>query len=159
MVQLDEPADALGDGVAGFNVPYQLIIAVFPPGQIAGRAHQQAEGLAVMAGVQEDGTHAAVHGIPNTLRHLVGHFVVRHMTPPKEDIGIVQHFLGQTAFGIVQSYGTDKDLLVLDTCLDGTMDAVRIDGTDGFLLFFVTEFVKNRNFDHNKTPYFLTFGV
>ena len=64
-----------------------------------------------MRGVQCYEAHAAQNSVVNALNKLVGHFVVRLVSPPDEHIGVFEHFGRQTAVRVV-GRGAHLDILL-----------------------------------------------
>ena len=95
--------------------------------QGAGGAHKALEGLRKMRGVQRYEAHAAQDSVVHALNKLVGHFVVRLVSPPDEHIGIFEHFGRQTAVGVVEGRGAHLDILLrVEKALYLTVDSVGI---------------------------------
>jgi hypothetical protein len=64
------------------------------------------------------------------------------MTPPHQDIGIVQNIVRQTLIGIVECrYANLQIVMLIQEVLDTAMDALGINFTDEILGFFVSVFV------------------
>ena len=150
VIQVDEAADALGDGMAGLDVPDQLVITVFPPGQVAAGAHQAAEGLGMVAGVEENGTHAVQNGPLYPLCHFVGDQIMLHMAPPDQNIGVIQQFFGQVVH-IIQSNGADFKIAV-QLMLQGHVDALGIQGLHFLVMLLMEKFIVDGNLNHDVPP-------
>ena len=72
----------------------------------------EAEGLAGVRGVQRDKAHAVQHAVLYAHRDLVQHLVVRHVAPPDQHVGVVQHFLCKAVFGLIQRGGAHLYVLL-----------------------------------------------
>ena len=103
--------DPLYDRMRGIGDPKDLGVARFAPAEIAGSAHKRFEGLGVVSGVEEDRSHAGVHRIANEAYNLIGNLLVCHMTPPDQNVGLVEHFFGDAAIFIVQCRKLDGNIL------------------------------------------------
>ena len=60
-----------------------------------------------MPGMQDDQSHAVKHAVLHPYGDLVGYFVVRAVTPPDEDVGVVEDFLRQAVFRHIEGRGAD----------------------------------------------------
>ncbi len=92
---LDVFAQALRDGVSRLHDPEPLFLAGFAPLQIARGSHQALENLGEMAGVEDDEAHAVQHALIHAVDNLILHVAVRHVAPPDQHVGVVQHLLRQ----------------------------------------------------------------
>ena len=140
-------ADAPRDGMPLFDDPEDLLVAGLAPFQLAGGGpHQGAEDLRGVAGVEHDHAHACHDVHIDPLHDGVRHVPVTHMPPPEEDVGVVEDFVRQAAFGVVEGGGADLVARVAQKGRDRLMDAVRVDRLDGGIGFFVREFVPDCDF-------------
>ena len=65
----------------------------------------------------------------HALNKLVGHFVVRLVSPPDEHIGVFEHFGRQAAVGLAESRGANLHVLLrAEKALQLTVDALGVDG-------------------------------
>ena len=135
-------ADALGDGVVGGKVPDAFFLGNLAPLQGAVGAHHAAENLGEVSGVKDDEPHA----LKNPLLHAVHDFVldlaVGHVAPPVQDVGVVEHLLGQPVLGLVQRGVTGlKAARLLQRRADGAVQAVGINFLDALVRFLVPKLV------------------
>ena len=147
---LEVVADALGDGMARARHPEALHVPVLAPAEhVRARAEQAGEGLGGVRGVQGDEAHAVVDALADLGYHLVGNLLVRHVSPPEQDVGVVQDLVRQAVLGLVQRGGAHGHVLVLGKEVgDGAVDAVGVDGRNLGHLLFVAELVPNSNANH-----------
>ena len=139
-----ETAEALRDGMRRIADPHQLTLGILAPGQVAGRAHQAAERLGMMAGMKENRAHALQHGLLHPIHHFVGHFLMRHVAPPDQYVGLIQHLLAQAVGQIVQRDRADADLVAFQSFFQRTVDSFGIDGTNRVGRFFMKTFIVYR---------------
>ena len=84
------------------DVPVDLLLIVTPE-KVARGADDCAEGLGMMRAVECDKAHAAdINSLADALNEIVLDFAVVHVTPPKKDIGIIEHLIRQSLIGIVK---------------------------------------------------------
>ena len=79
-----------------------------------------------------------------------------HVTPPEQNVGVLQYVVRQTLIGIVQSGEANLQILVfVEECLDRGVQTVGINGLDVFLRLFMTELVPdcNAKLFHMYKPY------
>jgi len=81
------------------NGPDQFAIVRLAPAQVAAGAHQPAENLRQMPGVQHDQTNPRHDPPMNPLDHGVTDAVVGQMPPPEQHVGTVQDIVGQPVIG------------------------------------------------------------
>ncbi|AFC33426.1 hypothetical protein PM3016_6822 [Paenibacillus mucilaginosus 3016] len=94
--------------------------------------------------MQHDQAHPVQDAVLDALHDFVAHFVVRDMAPPEEDVGVVEHFLGQAVFRLIEG-GIRNFHLVAQPFADRGMNAVRVDGADFLIFLLMTEFVPDRH--------------
>ena len=130
--------------------PEALHVPVLAPAEhVRARAEQAGEGLGGVRGVQGDEAHAVVDALADLGHHLVGNLLVRHVSPPEQDVGVVQDLVRQAVLGLVQRGGAHGHVLVLGKEVgDGAVDAVGVDGRNLGHLLFVAELVPNSNANH-----------
>lgn len=128
--QLERFRNALGDRMRGIAAPDARAIAL-APFQRSGRADQQLHRLARVRGMQPDESHALPNRVANAERDLVRHLIVRHVRPPDEHVGVVEHFLGKPAFGHFHGGDANGEILfLLEQCLQRVVQAVRVNFFD-----------------------------
>src|SRR5476649_1439733 len=88
--ELEVAVDPAGNGMPGITDPEALALVGLAPGEGAGRAHEQLEDLGVVARVKDDEPHSLEHAGLDPARDLVAHLVMRHVAPPREDIGLLE---------------------------------------------------------------------
>ena len=102
---LDAFAEPCGDAVAAVDHPDALALARLAPFQRAGRAHQLAEDLREMPGVQDDQPHAFPDPLLHALDDGVLDLAVRGVAPPQQHVGLGEPRLGQPMLGLLQRRG------------------------------------------------------
>ena len=141
---------ALGDRVGRVDRPDQLPVLLAAPAQRAGGAHQLAEDLRPVPGVQDHETEPGEHVPVDPLDDIVGDLAVRGVAPPNQDVQVVEHLLGQAVLGFVERGGGHPGLVteVLgDPRGDGVVHAVGIDGGDVRLDLLVPVLPPDENAD------------
>lgn len=99
----------------------------FPPLQRTGRAGQRGERTRLVRGVQEDDAHALLHVFGNEPRLFVRQFVMPHVRPVNEHVGIGQYLVGDAVLGIVEQLYARFDVPALfQKFFDDGMKAIRI---------------------------------
>ena len=139
---------ALGNGVSRIDHenPFSGIIV---PGQVTGGTHQLPEDLGVMRGVQSHQAHTLHDMVIYPVNHLVRNPVVAHMTPPEQNVGVIQNLISQAAVGIIQGSGTNHEFRILPQGFrHGFMEAVGVIGTANLIGLFVQVFIPNSNTKH-----------
>ena len=101
----DRVGDAAGDRMGRVHRPDQFAVLLAAPAQRAGRAHQLAEDLRPVSGVQHQQSHAGEHVLVYALDHLVGDVAVRGMPPPHQHVRAGQHLLGESVLRLGQGGG------------------------------------------------------
>ena len=153
MLGEDVLLEAPGDGMGGLGDPHALEVPVLAPGQVAAGAHQQPEGLGMMAGVEEDRSHALEHRRLHPLGDLVGHPVMGHVAPPDDDVGLVEHFVGDVVH-VVQRHGADGYVvLALKEGLDAAVYPLGVHLSYPFLRLLVHELVVYQDVYHSITSF------
>jgi hypothetical protein len=101
----------------------------------------------MMAGMYGNKTHlAGVNPLTDPFHQSIVHFTVSSVTPPYQNVGVVQHFVRQTLIRIVQSGQSDFQILAFGEKLtDYGVKTVGVDSPDSFAFLFVTEFVPDHN--------------
>ena len=128
--------DAAGDRVGRVDRPDQLAVVGGAPPERARRPHQGREDLGPMSRVQDDQAHAGEHVALHPPDDLVPDLVVSRVPPPGEDIGLLQHLVGQAVVGVVEGCRTDDAPVaeVLgDRLRDGRVHPVGVDPRDGLV--------------------------
>ena len=104
--------------------------------------------------MQDDQAHAAQNVILNLIYNCVGYLIVSHMTPPDQNVGVVQNVVGQTVLGIIQTCQTAFDVFVFAQKLGNCcMQAVGVNGCNLFGGFFMAELIPYSYSDHVITPF------
>ena len=106
--------------------------------------------------MQSDKAHpAGVDALADPLDKRVVHFAVRHVAPPDEDVGRVQHRVRQALIRVVEGGERHVDVAAFGERLaDDGVDAVRIDLADPLLGLFVAEFIPD-----GDAQFFLFHGL
>ena len=82
--------------------------------------------------MQGDEAHAAVDVLLDAQRDLIGDAIVRHMRPPDQHVGVLEHFLGQAALGHFEGASAHLEVLLLaEQVLQRVVDAVGMNLLDG----------------------------
>ena len=153
MLGEDVLLEAPGDGMGGLGDPHALEVPVLAPGQVAAGAHQQPEGLGMMAGMQEDRAHALKHRRLHPLGDLVGHPVVGHVAPPDYDVGLVQQLIGDVVHVVQRHRADGYVVLALKEGLDAAVYPVGVHLSDPLLRLLVHEFVVYQDVYHSITSF------
>ena len=102
--------------------------------------------------VQRDEAHAGQHRIPYQESNLIGHLVVRHVSPPDEHVGLIENLLRDAAVFILQGRRAHGEVLFLaEEFRDRPVDALGVDGGDGFLAALMLILVPNKYTYHNDS--------
>src|SRR5258707_9820405 len=91
VLQLKVFSNACDNGMARLYHPQALMIVALAPSQIARSAQQTPENLGEVPGMQHNQSHACQNPLLHTLHNLVGHLVMREMSPPDQHIGSLEH--------------------------------------------------------------------
>lgn len=102
-----------------------------------------------MAGVHHDQAHAQQHAVRDLAGNLIRYAVMRAVSPPHHDIGIIEHLVGQTAVGIIQRCSAHFDIAE-GAQIGGqfAVDSLRVQPSDLRNFLFMNVFVPNGNTDH-----------
>ena len=74
--------------------PQAFAVVGFAPFEIARCSHKGFENLREMPRVQNHQTHSCMNSSLDALDNFVADFIVRHVTPPEEHIGFLEHRCG-----------------------------------------------------------------
>jgi hypothetical protein len=136
--------EAVGDFVGGVDDPEAFELAGLAPFEAAAGAHEFAEGLGEVGGVEKDDAHTFEDALVDFGGDFVADIVVGHVAPPGHDVGVGEEFVGEAVVGGVEDGGADLDL-VAEVFGDGggqdVVHAVGVDFADGFVADFVAELV------------------
>ena len=143
--EIDIFGNTCGDRMRRENIPQNFVLIVTPQ-QLTGCTDDLTERLGHMRGVHCDKAHTVViNALLDSLNQRIINIAVCHMTPPHEDIGVVQNIIRQTLIGIVKSRETYFQIIMLiEEILNTAMDTLGVNFTDEFLGFFVSVFVPDR---------------
>ena len=109
-----------------------------------------------MAGMENDQPHAAADPGTDFLHQSVIHPVMGAVTPPDEDVGIVQHFIRQSLCRHIKSGCADFKIIGGEVIFQTLVNPLRIRLADIIaqctLFLFVNVFVPDSDFDlaHNN---------
>ena len=150
---LDILAKASGDGMVAVDHPQALNFPRFAPFQRTWRAHQLAENLGEVAGMQDDEPHA----LPNALLHAFNDSVadcpMDLVAPPEQDIGVFQPLFSQAVFRHVLGCDLKRNVLgPIKGLGNGPVNALRIELGHERIGFFVFVFIPDQGADRH---YFL----
>src|SRR5260370_8481069 len=84
----------------------------------------------------------------HAVHHLVGHLVVRVVTPPREDVGFFKRLGAQAVLGFFERRKAEAHAspqLAPQTIRNRAVHAVRIDSLDGVVALFVNVLVPDRD--------------
>lgn len=103
----------------------------------------------MMRAVECDKSHAAdINSLADALNEIVLDFAVVHVTPPKKDIGVIEHLIRQSLIGIVKRRKGDLHIVVLrEKLADRRMKSVRIKLCDILVALLVSVLVPDRYVD------------
>jgi uncharacterized membrane protein len=99
--------DVLHDRMPRPRHPQRLALSRVAPFQIARSPHQLLKYLGKMPAVKHNQSHPLEHPPINHVHHRVVHLAVRHVAPPEHHVRIVNHFLAQPVFWLVQRRGAN----------------------------------------------------
>ena len=136
--------NSCSDGVVGLNCPDALSCAVSPL-EITGGAAELAEDLGVVAGVKNYESHSAKHSLMYSVYYLIGYLVVRHVSPPDHNVGVVNYCLCKTALLVVKSSGANLDVVALKYVCEVSVKTAGVELKYSGVGFFVIIFVPNCN--------------
>jgi len=130
--------DALCDGMARIANPDAFFLAGFAPGQRTGGAEQPLEDFRVMSRMKDDEAHTLKHARLDAINDLVVDVSVGGVSPPGQDVGLVENLLGKAVFGLGEGRCPHLDAGGFPQALgDGFMHAVGVDISHGGILFFM----------------------
>ena len=107
--------------------------------------------------MQNNQSHAAENAFLDFVDQGVRHFIVGHVSPPDENIGAIQNFVGQAVFRHVKRHGTELDVLhrstkrFLQMGVNAFGIALAAEIADRTLRLFVKKLVPNCDVGHG-TP-------
>src|SRR3954469_5371649 len=150
VVEDERLGQALGDRMAGIYHPDPFAFSRLTPLEGASRAHQSAEDPREVGGMEHDESHPIEHAGVDAIDDLVGHLVVRDMAPPDEDIGLGEDGGGQALIRLVEGGRPHEEpVLLAKACSDGSVDPVRVDGSDGIVRPVLPGLVPDRHPDRH----------
>lgn len=92
--------DPVRDRVSRCHVPHQFALTRLPPTEAAACAHQGAKELRPAARVEYDQAHAAQDPFSDGGDHGIADIVLRHVTPPGQDVRPLQHLGAEAMVGL-----------------------------------------------------------
>ena len=95
----------------------------------------------MMTGMQKNRAHSLEHRLLHALGHFVRHTVVRHVAPPDQHVGLVEHLLAQAVRQIVERHRADADFIAGKPGFQRAVNTVGIDGMHRFGCFFMKALV------------------
>ena len=105
--------------------------------------------------MQDHHTHAAQNSLLNTNRDFIRNLLVRHMSPPHQNIRTIQYFIGQAFGQLVQCNSTNLHFVIFKVLFKRHMNAIRIDGPNSFILLFMNEFIVDHYPNHTNPSFML----
>src|SRR5262249_23035962 len=96
-------SDAFHNRMSWFAHPQPFGLSGLAPFQIAGSAHHSLEKFRFMARMQHEQTHPIQYILLYAIHHMILDFIVQHVAPPRQDIGLAQHVIGQAMLWLVES--------------------------------------------------------
>src|SRR5215207_10097297 len=139
-LDLDRLWHTLRDRMSRVDGPDELAVSLVAPAQRATRTHQPAEDLRPVTRVQHDQPETGQHVLLHPLDHLVGHVLMRHVTPPDQHVGACEDLVGQSVLGLVEGGRPDREPVaevLLDAFLDRGVHAVRVELGDPLVAVLV----------------------
>lgn len=106
----------------------------------------------MVAGMQHQQAHALQHTLLHTIDQPVADLLMRHMAPPEQHVGIVEHAVRQALVGIVKRATADFEIRMGNAGGNRAVDAIRIDILDLLVKLLVASFVPDRNLDRHVIP-------
>ena len=78
----------------GIADPNAFFLSGFTPGERTACAHEAFEDFRVMRRMQRDKSHSLPNAFDDAIDNDVGNLSVRDVSPPDDDVGFVQNFVG-----------------------------------------------------------------
>ena len=91
--------------------------------------------------MQHDQAHAVQDPRVNPLDDAVVHFLVSHVPPPDQHVGLRQRRFAETVLGLVEGSGSDLEAPVAQVIGDRAVDALGIDRGNSGIAALVAVFV------------------
>jgi hypothetical protein len=133
--------------MSGANIPDKLsLVWVLSPAQCTGGSHQLLENLGKVPGVQDDKPHAVQDTVIDFINNGIVYLSVGHMSPPCQNIRIVQDIIREPMVRLFQCGCTNSDSLAkkfADPGRDDGMHAVRINGSNAVMGSLMDVFAPN----------------
>ena len=106
----------------------------------------------MVSGMKEYSSHSGKNSFLNQSGYVIGNALMRHMSPPDDNVGIIKNFLGDSAVFILfePCVAYFKLLVLAEKLTDTLVNSLGIDLSDSFFLKLMNVFVPNKNSDHNK---------
>lgn len=139
--------NSIHDWVPVRDDPQPFLFTRFTPLQIAGSAHTLFEYLGIVSRMKADEAHAVHDPSIYALDNLIAYFPMRGMSPPDQNIGLIQDFLGQPMLGLIQSRRPDIKACLIEAIGDNCMDSFWVDLCNRFDLFLMAKFVPDCDAD------------
>jgi len=139
-------ADSRHDRMSGIDNPQSFFLVGHPPLERAGCAHQTSEYLRSVSRMQHDEPHAPQHPAMHPVDNRIGHFFMRFVSPPNQNICRIQRILGQAMLRFVQSGIPDLDP-VPHAFANRRMDSGGIHGSHLVVFPFMAKLVPDRQMD------------
>ena len=87
-----------------------------------------------------------INTVPYLFHKPVINFSVRHMSPPKENVGVVQQIIGKPSIWVIKSSKCDVEIIIfLKKISDTCVNTLRINLGNRRVIFFVSELVPDYN--------------
>ncbi len=102
--------EAVGDFVGGVEDPETFKLAGFAPFEAALGAHEFAERVGIVGGVEDDEAHAFEDAVVDFFDNVIGDFVVGSVAPPGHDVGVVEDVVGEAVVRGIEGGGSDFNL-------------------------------------------------
>ena len=130
------------DRMGGFHHPHAFPLADFAPAQIGGCSEHPHENFGFMAGVKNNQSHAGEDAFLDPVDDLVADLSVGAVPPPEQNVGIVEHFLGETMIRLFQRCRPNfKIPFRVQEIRNRLMDSFRIDRLYSGTFLLVPELV------------------
>src|SRR4051812_42153348 len=107
MLKFKMVVEAIGNGVCRIDDPEAFFFARFTPFEVASCSHEALENLREVTGVQDDQTHAFKNTLMDFGDDLVFDVIMRHVSPPDQDVGFGKDFIGEAMFRLIKGGGAD----------------------------------------------------
>lgn len=98
----------------------------------------------MVAGMQHHQSHPGQHALLHPVDDRVLNLVMRHVTPPGQNVGAVEQVLRQALVRIINRAALNEKAAIREASGDSTVHAVRVDPGNRRVILLVPAFVPDR---------------